>query len=57
VRGSGNVSPDLKHKNADVRQLKAILAVDPSRFPIGLKPAQETVAPVAPTFRLTAGKM
>ncbi|MGO9272129.1 MAG: helix-turn-helix domain-containing protein [Terriglobia bacterium] len=28
VRGSGNVFRDLKHENADVRQLKAILAVE-----------------------------
>ena len=28
VRGSGNVFRDLKHQNADVAQLKAILAVE-----------------------------
>jgi predicted XRE-type DNA-binding protein len=28
VRGSGNVFRDLKHANADVAQLKAILAVE-----------------------------
>ena len=28
VRGSGNVFRDLKHENADVAQLKAILAVE-----------------------------
>jgi len=28
VRGSGNVFRDLKHEHADVRQLKAILAVE-----------------------------
>lgn len=28
VRGSGNVFRDLKHENADIAQLKAILAVE-----------------------------
>jgi hypothetical protein len=28
VRGNGNVFRDLKHENADVAQLKAILAVE-----------------------------